>query len=445
MILAIPVTLARLDLVYEAVGLLLQLCLEFLGGDALELRACVLHGSAARNGHLRHVVDVGAGLQHAQEVLLQDELLVLARHAKLVAVRGRVLVELGAVGFIAEGEEQLVQRIRTVRVLAVEHIGARNIFVVVFGPRGHVPTPDVNTCMGSIVARRRAEASGRRQPLTPTASRSGLRCRCASYRSIPQATDTLRLSTLPTWGRRTTKSQCRRVSSRSPSPSPPITSAREPPRSACQAIFSPVMSAPAIHNPASFSSFMLRERLVTLTSGVVSAAPAATLRTVAFIPAARSFGTTTASAPQASAVRRQAPRLCGSCTPSSSRTRGSRLSVSACSRSASCQAGRDSTSAITPWCATSPTLPAMTFASARSAFTPAACASCSSSRMRASSRRESIINRRSRAGARCSRLRTAWMPKTVDVFTCVCFPTRRLCRPWPGRAPGPGRSGIRQD
>src|SRR6478736_5718714 len=170
MILAIPVTLARLDLVYEAVGLLLQLCLEFLGGDALELRACVLHGSAARNGHLRHVVDVGAGLQHAQEVLLKDELLVLARHAKLVAVRGRVLVELGPVGFIAEGEEQLVQRIRAMRVLAVEHIGARNVFVVVFCPRGHVPTPDVNTCMGSIVARRWAEASGRRQPLPPAAS-----------------------------------------------------------------------------------------------------------------------------------------------------------------------------------------------------------------------------------------------------------------------------------
>ena len=53
--------------------------------------------------------------------------------------------------------------------------------------------------------------------------------------------------------------------------------------------------------------------LVTLAlEAGVSAAPAATLRTVAFIPAARSFGTTTASAPQASAVLMQAPRLCGS-------------------------------------------------------------------------------------------------------------------------------------
>ena len=37
--LAIPVTPSSLDLVNQAIGLLLQLGLEFLGGDALELRA----------------------------------------------------------------------------------------------------------------------------------------------------------------------------------------------------------------------------------------------------------------------------------------------------------------------------------------------------------------------------------------------------------------------
>src|SRR6185369_10838623 len=86
MILAIPVTPSSLDLVNQAIGLLLQLGLEFLGGDALELRARVLHGCSSRNGHLGHVVDVGAGLEHAEEILLQDEVLVLAGHAELVAV-----------------------------------------------------------------------------------------------------------------------------------------------------------------------------------------------------------------------------------------------------------------------------------------------------------------------------------------------------------------------
>ena len=61
---------------------------------------------------------------------------------------------------------------------------------------------------------------------------------------------------------------------------------------------------------------MVRARLVTLTTGMRSAAPAEVLRTVAFTGAALSLGITTAVTPAAAALRRQAPRLCGSCTPS---------------------------------------------------------------------------------------------------------------------------------
>ncbi|CSB91071.1 Uncharacterised protein [Vibrio cholerae] len=67
---------------------------------------------------------------------------------------------------------------------------------------------------------------------------------------------------------------------------------------------------------------MVRAKLVTRTSGTVSAAPHATLLTVAVSGADLSFGTMTAATPAASALRRQAPRLCGSVTPSSTNNRG---------------------------------------------------------------------------------------------------------------------------
>ena len=56
--------------------------------------------------------------------------------------------------------------------------------------------------------------------------------------------------------------------------------------------------------------------------GTVSAAPLATLATVALTPTAWSFGAITACAPAPSATRRQAPRLCGSVTPSSTSSSG---------------------------------------------------------------------------------------------------------------------------
>jgi hypothetical protein len=54
------------------------------------------------------------------------------------------------------------------------------------------------------------------------------RCRTASYRQTPLATDTFRLSTLPAIGIFITISQVSRVRRRMPSPSAPITSATGP-------------------------------------------------------------------------------------------------------------------------------------------------------------------------------------------------------------------------
>src|SRR5947207_8871124 len=66
--------------------------------------------------------------------------------------------------------------------------------------------------------------------------RNHAQCAClwrtASYSSIPAATDTLRLSTAPSCGSLTRKSQVCRVRSRKPVPSAPSTSTTGPVRSA---------------------------------------------------------------------------------------------------------------------------------------------------------------------------------------------------------------------
>ncbi len=111
-------------------------------------------------------------------------------------------------------------------------------------------------------------------------------------------------------------SQCSRVRRRRPAPSAPSTHATGPLTSASNRL-SPPASAPRIQTSRSLRSRSVRARLVTVTSGTVSAAPLAALATVALSPTARSFGTMSACAPNASALRRQAPRLCGSVTPSS--------------------------------------------------------------------------------------------------------------------------------
>src|SRR5262245_23381496 len=92
MILAIPVTPALPQLLFKSFTLGQKLGLELRRRDALHLRAAILHRGAAGNGHLGHVVDVGAGAEHAEEILLDDEFLVLAGDAELVAIGRRVLV-----------------------------------------------------------------------------------------------------------------------------------------------------------------------------------------------------------------------------------------------------------------------------------------------------------------------------------------------------------------
>src|SRR5580700_6819686 len=203
---------------------------------------------------------------------------------------------------------------------------------------------------------------------------------------MPAATDTFRLSTAPTSGRRTMKSQVWRVSWRSPEPSAPRTRTIPPVISTSGAAFGASASAPTSQSCAPLSRPRVRTRLVTVTTGVVSAAPAATLRAAALSDAARSRGTMTASAPQASAVRRHAPRLCGSCTPSSASSSGLRACSRAPSKSSSVHGGSGSMSAATPWCATSPKVRASACASTRSTGRPCCRASSSSSRTRTSSR-----------------------------------------------------------
>ncbi|MNJ52180.1 hypothetical protein D3C77_475030 [compost metagenome] len=110
-------------------------------------------------------------------------------------------------------------------------------------------------------------------------------------------------------------------------------------------------AVPTTHRPRCWSFSRVRARLVTATSGITSAAPQATLRTAGVRVADLSFGTITARAPAASAVRRQAPRLCGSVTPSSTRISGApSLRSSSSSSIASPHTWLGLTSATTPWC-----------------------------------------------------------------------------------------------
>src|SRR5450830_1736579 len=183
----------------------------------------------------------------------------------------------------------------------------------------------------------------------------GRRCRRASYRQTPDATETFRLSTEPNMGMLTRISQVSRVRRRMPSPSEPMTNAVGPEKSPAYRSLSASSAMPISQTPRSLRSRMVRARLVTVMYGTVSAAPLATLAAVAFKPTARSFGTITACAPTPSATRRQAPRLCGSVMPSSiSSSGGPSMASSNSSRlraSDNCEAN-----AITPWWRRVPTI-----------------------------------------------------------------------------------------
>ena len=93
---------------------------------------------------------------------------------------------------------------------------------------------------------------------------------------------------------------------------------------------------------------MVRARFVTRISGTVSAAPQATFLAVEVSCADLSFGTMTASTPAASAVRKQAPRLCGSVTPSKMSKNGADLLAKIASKSCSLSSFCGTTRAIMP-------------------------------------------------------------------------------------------------
>ena len=92
----------------------------------------------------------------------------------------------------------------------------------------------------------------------------------------------------------------------------------------------------------------VRERLVTRINGTVSAAPQATLRAIDVNCADLSLGTITATAPAASAVRKHAPKLCGSVTPSKTNKSGFCLFARISSRSFSLSSFAACTRAMTP-------------------------------------------------------------------------------------------------
>ena len=92
--------------------------------------------------------------------------------------------------------------------------------------------------------------------------------------------------------------------------------------------------------PRSLSSRSVRARLTTAMNGTDSAAPAATLRTMGVRPVARSRGAMTAVTRAASAVRRHAPRLCGSWTPSRINSSGGPAAVSSATSRSRLRIGR---------------------------------------------------------------------------------------------------------
>src|SRR5690348_11245990 len=93
MILANPVSSPRRELLHQPLAFGEQLGLELLRRDALEGGTRVLHRRAARNRHLRHVVDVRPGPQHAEEVLAQYQILRGRIEPEAIAIRRRIAIE----------------------------------------------------------------------------------------------------------------------------------------------------------------------------------------------------------------------------------------------------------------------------------------------------------------------------------------------------------------
>ena len=233
---------------------------------------------------------------------------------------------------------------------------------------------------------------------------------------MPAATDTLRLSTAPRLGSRTSQSQCRRVSARNPAPSAPSTSTRGPVRSTSWARCVRCRPRPRpIHRPASLSSAQRARQIGHRDHrGALGGAGGHLAR--AWHSAARRDRA--ARSPRAPRRHRRCagrrPRLCGSCTPSSASSSGcgrGRARVSASSSCSSRQGASARTSASTPWCTTSrgaggkplglDALERLGRARERAARSPA---------LRASCRPACSQMRSTRSGWRSSSARTACSP-----------------------------------
>src|SRR5262245_46234876 len=147
-------------------------------------------------------------------------------------------------------------------------------------------------------------------------------CLTTSNNTIPAATLTFSELIFPRIGIETIASHFSLTSRRTPLPSLPNTIASGTFMSKSVWRFPVPPSTPTTHNPRSFNSSISGTRLVTRATRTYSTAPAEVLATVSLRPAARCSGMKTPSTPAHSQVRRTAPRLCGSSTPSSSTTRG---------------------------------------------------------------------------------------------------------------------------
>src|SRR3954462_3806896 len=237
------------------------------------------------------------------------------------------------------------------------------------------------------------------------------RRRTDSNRHTPADTETLRLSTSPAIGIFTSRSHVSRVRRRMPSPSAPSTQAIESGRSASNSVFSPRSSAPTIQRLRSLSSPSVCARVVTLREGVAPAAPLATFDTAGVMPAARPLGAIAGLAPAAFATRRQAPRLCGSVTPSSTRTSGCSTALSTSSRSS--PSDFTVTRATTPWWRAPLSKPSRRFVGTRIRRTPWRSASAARSRARTSLRVSSRKISTTEAGSARRRASTTWNPKTT--------------------------------
>ena len=127
-------------------------------------------------------------------------------------------------------------------------------------------------------------------------------------------------STWPKCGIETRWSQCSRTSRRMPRPSPPSTSATGRVRSTASQRSVPAASKPTTQMPRALSASSACTRLPMRATFTCSSAPADARPTVSESPALWRSGSSTPSAPAASTVRRMAPRLRGSSTPSSATT-----------------------------------------------------------------------------------------------------------------------------